>query len=185
MIKILLLSTAIFVFTFSNAFSLNCSDVNSKKTGSKLTGGGMYFGEKIKFNNDFLKNPNRYEKKFVGMKSSKGGHSYQLVTYNPDGTMLKFWIVGLKKAGTIEGEDKARKVPHITMQFGKRSKALKQKFFDKSNNFVKVKVTKYSLAQGQKEGTADIVGCLNADWGEKGNIKVNFNVKIKDIGLQN
>jgi len=168
-----------------SASALEYSPVDSGPSQAILTAQGNYFGKTISFQCDFTKDPNRYEKKYSGLVSSKGGHSYHLVCYNPDKFFLKFWINGLKTAGEIKGLDHSKNInntPYITLHFGSGSKILKERAQDKNNQNMTVKLTKYELRK--EKGEALLQGTLEADWGTSGNIKANFNVLIQDIGLK-
>ena len=181
---------ACFVLLFGTSLLLQgkdnaCIVPEPGSTGAKLVVNGEYEGHKTDFSCVFDKDPSRYEKKYAGLKSSKGGHSYQLVCYAPDGkNVLKFWLMGITSPGLIYGLNSARdssKTPYVTLHFGDKNKPLKEKAQNKENREIKVNLIEYKL--DQEKGEARIVGCLAADWGASGKVEASFNVLIKDIGL--
>jgi len=106
------------------------------------------------------------------MVSSKGGHSFQLVTQDK-GFFLKFWLVGIQQPCDFNGDSK--NIPHITLQVGKKGNTN----ILKESAEVKVQLKKYVPGKGK----AQIAGSITGDWQEKGNIKIEFDVTVEDIGI--
>lgn len=163
----------------------SCPVIDAGSTGAKMVVKGEVNGAKVDFTCVFDKDPSKYEKKFSGLKSSKGGHSYQLVCYAPDNKhVLKFWLMGISATGTINGlasNKDSSKTPHVTMHFGDKNKPLKEKAQSKDNQWIKINLAQYEL--DQEKGEAKIAGCVSANWGKLGKVEASFNALVKDIGL--
>ena len=137
---------------------------------NKLEAKGKFINEPFTLTNNFISDPNPYEKKFAGIVSSKGGHSYHLVSYADD-FFIKFWLIGITKSCEFTGDK--NKLPHITFQMGKKDKILKE------NNDLKVSLLKHDFQIGKSH----LIGKVIGKWDDSSEVEINFDVVIEDKGL--